>query len=104
MPATTRMIAISQCVARVAKIITLKSETDWGNMMHLSANAGQRMDKIEAFIKIIDKLNTSSTITSYAVSTAQRVLQYYASFSYYAPVPTIYSMVVFERSSLIPML
>ena len=33
--------------------------------------------------------NTITTMASHAVSTAQRVLQYYASVSYYASVPTM---------------
>ena len=32
---------------------------------------------------------TATTMTAHAVNTAQRVLQYYASFSYYASVPTV---------------
>ena len=36
--------------------------------------------------------DTTTTMTSHAVNTAQRVLQYYVSFSYYASVPTVYPM------------
>ena len=31
-------------------------------------------------------------MTSHAVNTAQRILQYYASFSYYVSIPTVYPM------------
>ena len=49
---------------------------------------------------------TTTTITSHAVGTAQRVLQYYASFSYHpSPSNNLFNVLVaFERSSLISML
>ena len=42
------------------------------------------------FHEVSWKSSPTTTMTSHAVSTAQRVLQYYASFPYYASAPTFW--------------